>query len=325
MLEPHILIADIGGTNARFAVAAEQGAGFELSQVFKCADFESVEHAIDTYLSNQQLPRLGGICFAAAGPIVNQKISFTNNHWVIDCQRLKARYRTDNVQLLNDFEAIAYGVSRLDSQKVLPISNNKNLPNGQNYTAAVLGPGTGLGVAGLRCHNGDLAPLVGEGGHCGFAPESAEQAELLMVMQSSFPRVSNERLLSGPGLQNIYHALCLIEDVEASQLSSAEIFALSHRGENALCQRAELLFFEILGQVAGDVVLALGAYDGVFIAGGICQRYPKSLLNSAFIRGFTNKGRHAHLLEQTPSWLITEENPGLLGASAYGSATFGLS
>jgi glucokinase len=149
----------------------------------------------------------------------------------------------------------------------------------------------------------------------GFAPESQAQHRVLQQLRRDYERVSNERLLSGPGLENVYRALSRIHGQQAVDITAAEIFSRVLAKEDVLAAEAAQLFFEALGQVAGNLVMTLGAYDGVFLAGGILKRYPDLLKASDFRAGFESKGRHRHLLEKVPTSLIVHPQPGLLGAS----------
>lgn len=206
----------------------------------------------------------------------------------------------------------------LSQNDISPIGSiNTYLDVSLDFNIAVIGPGSGLGVAGLTKRNDVISPITTEGGHVGFAPTNLLQVKILDFLHLKYPRVSNERLLSGAGLVNIYQALCSLHGVENSGLSPADIAWAASENSDELCSKTMELFFEILGQVSGDVVLALGAYDGVFIAGGITLRYPKKLANSKFRDGFENKGRYRDLMESVPTWLITNKTPGLLGASFY--------
>ena len=317
------LIADIGGTNARFALCHNHAPYFRQEKTLLCADFNTIEDAIDHYLNSQHIgadktQQLTQICFAVAGPIRNEKMRFPNNHWHIDCAQLRHRYGIDNVQLLNDFEAIAYSLLTLEEADIMPIGKTWQYSTQGNVNFGIVGPGSGLGMAGLCQRDGHILPLVAEGGHTGFAPENSLQVEILSYLHRKLDgRVSCERLLSGPGLVNIYNALCAIHGQESSNLTAADISNAGSNHSDPICQQSMDLFFEILGQVAGDIALTLGATDGIFIGGGIMQRYPQQLANSKFRQGFENKGRHSHLLENTATWLITHKNPGLLGASFF--------
>jgi glucokinase len=182
-----------------------------------------------------------------------------------------------------------------------------------DFTVAIMGPGTGLGVAGLCRRGNTLVPITGEGGHIGFAPETPLQIELLKVLSGKLERVSAERVIAGSGLMNIYNALATIRGETREPLTAAEIFARRDSGE--IAAEAVDVFFELLGQVAGDLALTFGAVDGVYIAGGISKRYPDVLENSRFRSAFESKGRRRAFLERIPTRLITYDQPGLLGAA----------
>ncbi len=318
MTDTPILIADIGGTNARFALTADNQQTFHQAQTLEAAEFEHVSDAIDTYLRSHDIQQLGAICLAVAGPIRDDKVSFPNSHWAIDCQDLRARYNTEHVRLLNDWEAISYSLSSLTKGDLINIGGDwHGLPE-SDYTVGALGPGSGLGMSGLLRRNNALIPLVTEGGHAGFSPENQLQGEILAYLHQKFDdRISRERLLSGPGLVNIHEALCAIHGQENPGLIAADIAVAGINKTDPICEETFDLFFEVLGQVAGDIALALGADQGIFIGGGICQRYPQQLQESRFRAGFENKGRHSSLMKNLPTWLITHKNPGLLGASVY--------
>ncbi len=312
-----LLIADIGGTNARFALVSRQVPWFRQAQTLQAVDFATIEQAIDAYLETQTSSALQGICFAVAGPIQDQSARFTNNHWFINRTDLRHRYGTDRVQLLNDFEAIAYSLAQLGAADLQVIGRPAQLNTSEDFTLAVLGPGSGLGVAGL-CQRGNTGyPLATEAGHIGFSAKNSLQINMLQILHRKFGRVSNERLLSGPGLVNIHEALCELNNQQNPGLTATDIAIAGAGQSDPLCTQSLALFFELLGQVAGDIALALGAWQGIFIGGGIAQRYPEQLASSKFRQGFENKGRYRTLMESIPTWLITHKNPGLLGSSVY--------
>lgn len=311
-----LLIGDIGGTNARFALAGSKQPGFSQELVLRCADHASADAAIRHYLKEVGANRPDVICLAAAGPIIEERVRFTNNPWRIAVADLKGLFDISKVRLLNDFEAIAYSIPFLEKEDCMPFGLPEPGPLGAgDYTVGILGPGTGLGTVGLRKHGELLIPVASEAGHGGFAPESQVQIDMLSVLRERYDRVSAERFVSGPGIENIYWALCRIHGEQRPQLEAAEIFAKASDRSNPRAAEAVQVFFEILGQVAGDYALALGARDGIFIAGGIVRRYPDLLENSRFRSGFESKGRHRSLMEKIPTRLIRHEHPGLLGAA----------
>lgn len=310
-----LLIGDIGGTNARFALAMADGRGYSREKVFNCADYETSELAIEAYLDSIDVERPDMICLAAAGPVVNGEVDVTNNHWQLRETNLRARFDGAGVRILNDFEAAALGLPVLAEEDSIPVGAlaAPDLSTG-NFTVGVIGPGTGLGAAGLVCRSGVTNPLISEAGHIGFAPETGLQAAVCEVLRQRFGRVSDERLVSGSGLENIFSALAAIRGETEARLGAAEIFDVAD--ENELAGEAINLFFEVFGQVAGNFALAIGAYDGIYIGGGIARQHEDRLMGSAFRAGFENKGRHRHLMESTPVVLIRHLFPGLLGAAA---------
>lgn len=316
MAKASLLIGDIGGTNARFAMADAKTPGFSADHTLKCRDFATAEDAIRHYLDVVGATKPTAICLAAAGPIVDERVRFTNNPWIIEASALKDTFDTEQVRLLNDFEAIAYSIPFLGDDDAVPVGLPDPAPlASDDFMVGVIGPGTGLGAVGLRLFDGSYIPIVGEASHGGFAPESQVQIDVLNHLRERFERVSSERLVSGPGIENLYWALCRIHGEKRAQLNAAEIFTAGIGEGDPRASEAVELFFEVLGQFAGDLALTIGAFDGVYIAGGIAKRYPERLANSRFRNGFERKGRHRSLMERIPTQLITHEQPGLLGAA----------
>jgi len=316
MKEPCLLVGDIGGTNARFAIADADRPGFSREITLACGDFDSANSAIREYLAQANAPDPDIICFAAAGPIVDGRVRFTNNHWSLDAHELRDSFDARAIKLLNDFEAIAYSIPSLGKEDCMPIGLPEPIELGSNdFNIGIIGPGTGLGGVGLCQRNSMLFPIVGEAGHTGFAPESQVQIQILSILHERFDRVSDERLVSGPGLENLYWALARLHNTSVAPASAAKICQLAENNEDPRAVEAVQMFFEILGQVAGNMALVLGARQGMFIAGGIAQRYPAMLLSSGFRAAFEAKGRHRSLMEKIPTQLICYPQPGLLGAS----------
>lgn len=315
MSDKCLLVGDIGGTNARFALANRTHPGVHDVVELKCADFESPGDAIRHFVAEAGADAPAAMCLAAAGPVVDGSIKVTNNHWTVSTAALASEFDIDAIRLANDFEAIAYSLPFLGAEDRLAVGAARGVElAGRSFNVAVLGPGTGLGVAGLCGREDRLVPVTGEGGHVGFAPETGLQLRILEVLRTRFERVSAERLVAGSGIENLFSALAEIRQSGEPPLSAAGIFAAAADG-SPTAREAVDVFFEILGQVAGDVALTLGATDGVYIAGGIAKRYPQTLLNGQFRTAFDRKGRHRAIMERTPTWLITHEQPGLLGAS----------
>ena len=314
MANPVLLIGDIGGTNARFALVDDSGPSYRDELVLQCADYESPELAIGHYLETNGVDRPDAICLAAAGPVVDGSINLTNNHWQLSKKALRDRFASEMICLLNDFEAIAYSLPALDANAAQSIGIDQRPDlDARTYTVAVIGPGTGFGAAALLKRDATLVPLVTEAGHLGFSPETDRQQAVRNHLQSRFGRVAYEQLLSGSGLINIYQALSAIESLPAELLTTEAIF--SHVDDDPLAKESVALFFAILGQAAGDFVLSTGSFDGLFIAGGIVPRHPELLANSSFRGSFEAKGQHKYLMQRVPTLLIHHPQPGLLGAS----------
>lgn len=311
-----LLIADIGGTNARFAVADPGKPAFSNEMIFDCSEYESAEVAIDAYLEQIAVPQPSVICIAAAGPVVDRAVRLTNGDWYIEAAALERKFPDAQVTLMNDFDAVAYSVPLLDSSDLLVVgAANPVVLHDEDFTIGVIGPGTGLGTAGLCRRAGKLFVVGGEGGHVGFAPETDRQRRILAELGKDLDRVSDESLISGPGIVNIYAAIARIRGEKPQDMTAAGVFELASNETDTTAVESIDLFFEVLGQVAGNLVLCLGAVDGVYIAGGIARRYPEMLKKSHFRAGFERKGFYRPMMESIATQLITYAEPGLLGAS----------
>lgn len=249
----------------------------------------------------------------------------TNSSWELDAQQIKTELSLEQAIVLNDFEAIAHALPTLGLHHCSHLGGpafTQALPYAQQRRCySVLGPGTGLGAAGLIVEGNRSTPIVTEAGHAGFAPENARQAFIHQRLRTRFDRVSIERLVSGQGVENIYWALA---DAPANdtdtQPNAAAIFERHASGSDPVATDTIQEFVRILGQVAGDLAMSLGSFDGVFIAGGIAQRHDKVIHGDRFRTAFEAKGRHASLMTRIPTMLITHPQPGLLGCRAVSQA-----
>jgi glucokinase len=313
---PCLLVGDIGGTNARFAVADAEKPAFSDDLTFDCSEFASADLAIDAYLAEIKAPRPSIVCIAAAGPVVDGNIQLTNSNWSIGTTGLESKFPGAGIFLLNDFDAVAYSIPLLGEADCVAVGKVQAIDlDKESFTIGVIGPGTGLGTAGLCRRNGQSFAIGGEGGHVGFAPTTRLQIDLLAELTQEFDRVPVERLVSGPGAVNIHRALASIRGQANTQTGAADIFALASEGKEDLAIEAVQVFFEVLGQVAGDLALSLGAVDGMYIGGGIVKRYPELLASSRFRASFEMKGPYRSMMENIPTQLIMHPQPGLLGAS----------
>ncbi len=307
------LIADIGGTNARFAIATA-GGKISKARTLACADFRDPAHAAQSYLDSQGLDRPDQACFAFACPTHDDRIRMTNNGWDFSRARTKEQLGLQRLEIINDFMALALSLPHLTAsslQQVGGIRQVGKLPVG------VVGPGTGLGVSGLIPHKGDWIPLDSEGGHASLAVSGDREADLLRVLEQLYGRVSAERVLSGPGLRALYQAVCTLDGTHNDDLPPSEIVKRATEGENGACQEALDTFCALLGGFAGDFALTLGARGGIYIGGGIVPRLGGFFARSAFRKRFEDKGRLSAYVAAIPSYVITADYPALSGAAAY--------
>ena len=313
------LVADIGGTNARFS-ALLPGQLESRHQFFytvaEHADFIELLARLRTDIAAatgwQGAP--SAACLAVACPADGPQIRFTNSHWQFSKTELVTALQSP-VELINDFAAIAHGVTELSADDVIQVGGDQ--PRADS-AIAVLGPGTGLGVSAVIPAGGHYAVVDGEGGHVGFAPGDERQAALLGVLQTRYGgHVSAERILSGSGLVTLYQSLGQL-DAQPTPLShAAQITAAAVDGSDRLAVATVEQFCQIMGTVAGDLALTLGARGGVYLAGGVIPRFADIFVASQFRQYFQNKGRFADYLAAIPVYLVVREQLGLLGAAKY--------
>ncbi len=305
MTEP-VLIADIGGTNARFALLEGETRG-PLHRV-KLDGFTGIAAAIASFLSAQGAARPPrAAVLAVAGPVADNRVRLTNRGWMVDGAEIARTLGIGRVQVVNDFEALAWALPHLAGPDLLPLGGGTGR---KGAPMAVLGAGTGLGVAAF------LPPdraLVTEGGHASLAAHDAREAAVIERLRQRYEHVSAERALCGMGIENLYTALAEIAGASVPARSAPEISAAALRNECPFCREALAMFCAMLGGVAGDLALLYGARGGVFIAGGIAPRFPEFLAASAFRERFEAKGRFREWLEPVPTWLVTRLDAAMLG------------
>jgi len=308
------IIADIGGTNMRVAIASEQGdiSGIE---IYACADYAGLAEVLSNFIEKHQLQNKAiYACLAIACPVDKDLIVMTNLPWQFSQQALKAKLQLKELILINDFTAIAHAIPQLSDQQKVQIGAGETV---SDKPISICGPGTGLGVANLVATKQGWLSLSGEGGHVDFAPVDEQEIAILNFLMTKYARVSYEQLLSGLGLEQIYQALSYIKNGSASELSAKEITtsALNHSCD--LCTETLAQFCRVLGSFAGNLALTLGSYGGVYIAGGIVPRFINYFENSDFRTRFEAKGRMSGFNQPMATFVVTEDQPGLLGASAY--------
>ena len=312
-----ILVGDVGGTHARFAVveSADAGSWQILHRLDLAERFATFEDALRSYLERAgvtPLPRLAAI--AVAGPVAAGTARFTNRGWDISEQALR-QLGFERALLINDFTALAFAVELLDDKHLHDIGPQlKGLEGG---TITILGAGTGFGVSCLARYGDRTVPMASEGGHMSFAPGNADELAALQLMWNQSGRVSIERILSGSGLEHLYRTLEQLAGRTAPEATAAEISAAALRNE-AGPSAALTMFCSIYGAVAGDLALAHGARGGVYIAGGIAEKIEGFLRESPFRRRFEDKGRLTPYVAAIPTRLIAYPDIALLGAARSG-------
>ena len=307
------VVADVGGTNIRLAVLDITNGEMSKIREYPCAQFITIETALIQYFATLSEP-VGYLCLGIACPVENDLISMTNLNWQFSKKQLKQKLALEALYVINDYTAISLAVPFVEENQKIKIGGGEEVADG---VKAIFGPGTGLGVSHLIKQNEKWVSLDGEGGHSSFAPNTAQQADVLLLLQGQFGHVSTERLLSGQGLVNIYHALCRLAGKQPEFFEAAEITKSALNGECELALQTLTLFCQAMGGFAGNLALNLECKGGVYIAGGIVPRFIEFFKNSEFRTFFEAKGRFEGYLKSIPTYLITHENPGLLGAAVY--------
>ncbi|GAA4027939.1 glucokinase [Sphingomonas rosea] len=311
-----IVAADIGGTHARFALATCEGSTLTLDEpvTLKTADHGSFQLAWQEFGRRVGAPLPDALAISFAGPVGGELLKLTNNPWVIRPALIPEKLGVKDYVVVNDFGAVAHAVAAFDGTAYMHLCG----PDGPLPTEGmitILGPGTGLGVAGLLRDGADYRVIETEGGHVDFAPLDALEDRILAELRRSFRRVSVERILSGRGLMNIYEALASIEGRPAELRDEKLLWGAALDGSDSLAAAALDRFCLTLGAVAGDLALAQGA-SAVAIGGGLGFRLKDHLPRSGFRDRFIAKGRFERRMDGLPVKLITHPQPGLFGAAA---------
>lgn len=317
-----LVAVDIGGTHARFALAtiADDGA-IHLGEpaTLKTADHASFQIAWEAFAASQGGTLPAAAAIAIAGPVSGETIKFTNNPWIIRPALIPEKLGATRYTLVNDFGAVAHAVARAGPEHFLDLAG-PDAPLPAAGTLSVVGPGTGLGVAHLwRDGSGHYRVQATEGGHLDFAPLDALEDAILARLRKRYRRVSVERVVSGPGIVDIYEALAALEGRAITPADDKTLWQTGTtpvaEGGDSLAAAAVDRFCLSLGAVAGDIALAQGA-SGVVIAGGLGLRIRDTLLRSGFAERFRAKGRFEGMMAALPVKLITHPQPGLFGAAA---------
>jgi glucokinase len=309
------LLGDVGGTNARFALQFGPGEAPLDVEALRCRDHAGIAEAIEAYLSPRGRPVVRQAAIGIANPVTGDSVQMTNHHWAFSIEAVRCRLGLDRLLVLNDFKALALALPVLPREHLRQVGGGEPVPEAP---LALLGAGTGLGVSALWPATGRRKPLPmeGEGGHVTLAAADDDEQAIVARLRQRFGHASAERALSGPGLVNLYVAVCEVEGVAAEPLGPAEVTDRGLAGHDARCRRAVDLFFSLLGSVAGNLALTLGARGGVYIGGGIVPRLGDAIDRSPFRLRFEQKGRFAAYLRDIPVYVLhSPVSPALLGAS----------
>ena len=312
-----IATADVGGTHARFALAAIDGDRVvDLNEpvTVKTNEFSSFQHAWQEFGRRIEEPLPKELAVAFAGPVGGEVLKLTNNPWVIRPALMEERLGVERFIIVNDFAAIAHAVAGFDASAYRHVCGPKNdLPD--SGVISIVGPGTGLGVASLLRRPGGHDVIATEGGHIDWAPLDPLEDKILEHLRENFRRVSVERLVSGRGLLNIYEALGTIENRPYTLRDEKDLWTAALQGTDTLAAAALDRLCLIFGASAGDFALAQGAH-AVVLAGGLGLRLVDYLPRSGFRDRFIAKGRFERMMDEMPVKVITHPQPGLFGAAA---------
>jgi glucokinase len=324
-----ILAGDIGGTHTRIAIFEQASSTLKmmLERVYPSRDHKSLDEIVSLFLSNEHVTA-DRACFGIAGPVLHGRVSTPNLAWVVDAIQLAKKIGIQSVWLINDLQAHASGIDDLAPADFVAL-NKVDVAIGN---AALIAAGTGLGEAGLYWDGQRRWPFPCEGGHADFAPRNDLEMDLLRYLIMKFGRASYERVLSGPGLQNIYNFLAaagkeqepqwLKDELQQAVDPAAVISEHALDGKAPICERVLDIFVSIYGAEAGNLALKLMATGGVFLSGGIAAKILPKLTGPAFMQAFISKGRLQPMMETIPVKVIVNDRVGLIGAARYAASFF---
>lgn len=308
----HVLLGDIGATNARFARLTDGVVGAVDS--IAVSDHPRFADAVEAFLGRHAGRMPVAAVLAVAGPVHAERCALTNCPWLIDAAELRSTFGFFTVRILNDFEATAFALPHLTTADLHPVGDGQAIPGAP---MAVLGPGTGLGVA---CFIPPNTVIPTEGGHVTLPAASSREDAIVDYLRRQFGHVSAERAVSGMGLENLYRAIAAIDGVTVPERSAADITEGALAGTCPTSRAALDVFCAMLGTVAGNIALTFGARGGVYIAGGIAPRIVRHLAGSEFRARFEAKGRFRNYLERIPVNVIMHPNATFIGLKALAQA-----
>lgn len=309
------LAGDIGGTNARFAIVSQGSSELISIKTLQCEKFETIQQAIRFYLSSIEDIQISSACIASAGTVHLDTFKPANNDWVINKSDVSSALNNIQVSWINDFNAQALATTLLSNNDVITIKAGIEQPD---RLRLAIGPGTGLGVCGLIRLSSGWVSVPTQGGHSDLAPNTSLEIEVLTLLQKKFGHVAVERVLSGPGIVNLYEALCEINGKNILFHSPSEITAAAtNPNPDHLSKETLHMFCQMFGSVTGSLALASGSLGGIYITSDLVRNFLDFFIGSEFVQNFENKGRMKHYMTDIPIYLSKKENMGLLGAIRY--------
>ena len=320
-----ILAGDIGATRTRLAAFQTEGNRLNcvVQKIYPSQEHNGLLEVLREFIRTEGIP-VHSACFGVAGPVRGGRSKISNLPWTIDCKELAMQLKLNSVGLLNDLEAYAYGIDALESKDFVTLSEGLEDAEGNR---AVISAKTGLGMAGLYWDGFRHHPFACEGGHADFASRNELQAELSSYLQKKFGHVSCERVLSGPGIRNIYdflrdtkkaeEPLSLRDQLRDARDVSALIAQLALAGNTPICEETMEIFVGVLGAETGNCALRYMTTGGIFIAGVIAAKNVEKLKNAAFLQAFLDKGRMSSLLKDMPIRVVLNDDCGLIGSARY--------
>lgn len=311
------LLADVGATSARLALEVAPGQ-FERIEVLDCEEHSSLEDAVRSYLRRVAVRGVSHAAIAIANPIDGDRVQMINRDWAFSIEAMRESLELSTLLVVNDFTALAMALPHISVADRIQIGGGAPHPNS---VIGLLGPGTGLGVSGLIPTEDRWITLGSEGGHVGFSPADEREMAVLRYAWGKYPHVSAERLLSGPGLELCHEAIATWMGHKPEPIGAAEVMERSLAQSDPVCVETMDCFCAMLGTVAADLALTLGAMGGIFIGGGIMPRLGERLAETPFRRRFESKGRFSDYLARIPTYVIAAPYPAFLGVSAILSET----
>jgi glucokinase len=312
-----VLIGDIGGTNARFALVENADAPINRLPTVQTADFETIDDAIDAAVIRGANARPKSAIVALAGPIVGERVPLTNCDWVVEPRKSVARFGLSEMILLNDFEAQSLALPGFAAGDIDPIGGGEVRPGAARV---VVGPGTGLGAGALVHARDTWIPVPGEGGHIDLGPASDRDMAIWPHIDRTLGRVSAETILCGPGMLRLYRAICTTDGVAPRQTTQEAVTAAGLAGSDPQAAETLRLFAAYLGRVAGDLALIFMAYGGVYLAGGISSQIAAVLKSGAFREAFEAKSPHEEIMQRMATAIIIKKDAPLAGIADFARA-----